>query len=253
MIKNLILQSPSTYETRSIHLAAISSDSNDYTIANVAIGGLESLGPRLEQSMPVGSVEFVREVMRINGMKEPANLSYPNGCEPFLGREIYTCRASSVLGRWFVKPIQTKLFNGFLFDMMQAPEAMDSHDREQYDIFVALHEDEQVIISKPIRFVSEWRYYVDHETSRPIGFARYDPDGLDDAPRPCQKVIFDFTTQMNIGHPYAADFGVTDDGRTILVEVNDFWALGLYQGPDTISAKNYLRLLQARWQSLCEL
>lgn len=30
---------------------------------------------------------------------------------------------------------------------------------------------------------------------------------------------------------YALDFGVTDDGRTLLVEVNDAWALGSYGTP----------------------
>ena len=45
---------------------------------------------------------------------------------------------------------------------------------------------------------------------------------------------------------YAMDFGVTDDGRTLLVEVNDGFALGCY-GADPIQ---YAKLLSARW---CEL
>lgn len=251
-MNTLILQTPSTHETRAIRLAALlAADVGDYLVVNATLDDLASTRQHLQEGgLPVGSVEFVREAMRIASIKEPPNLSYPKGCESFLGREIHKRRAGSVIGRWFVKPVQTKLFNGFMFDTMQAPGAMDQHDREQYHIFMGLPEDEQVLISEPVRFVSEWRYYIDPSSDQPIGFARYDPDGPDNAPQPCRQIISDFIRQVDLVHPYAADFGVTDDGQTVLVEANDFWALGLYQGKDTISAKDYLRLLQARWQSL---
>lgn len=253
-MNTLILQAPSTHETRAIRLAAVAADAGGYLVGNATLEGLASARQQLQEgALPVGSVEFVREAMRIAGIKEPANLSYPNGCEPFLGRKIHERRAGSVVGQWFVKPRQTKLFNGFLFDTMQDPDTMDQHDREQYDIFMGLHEDTPVMLSEPVRFISEWRYYVDPVQGQPVGCARYDPDGAEDEPRPCQQVVADFIQKVDLKHPYAADFGVTDDGQTVLVEVNDFWALGLYHGPETLSAKNYLRLLQARWQTLCNL
>ena len=45
---------------------------------------------------------------------------------------------------------------------------------------------------------------------------------------------------------YAMDIGVTEDGRTLLVEINDGYALGCY-GADPVE---YAKLLSARW---CEL
>ena len=45
---------------------------------------------------------------------------------------------------------------------------------------------------------------------------------------------------------YAMDIGVTEKGQTLLVEINDGFALGCY-GADAIQ---YARLLSARW---CEL
>ena len=45
---------------------------------------------------------------------------------------------------------------------------------------------------------------------------------------------------------YAMDIGVTEKGQTLLVEINDGFALGCY-GADPIQ---YARLLSARW---CEL
>ncbi len=45
---------------------------------------------------------------------------------------------------------------------------------------------------------------------------------------------------------YAMDIGVTKNGQTLLVEINDGFALGCY-GADSIQ---YAKLLSARW---CEL
>ena len=45
---------------------------------------------------------------------------------------------------------------------------------------------------------------------------------------------------------YGLDFGVTADGRTLLVEANDGFALGCY-GLDPVI---YAEMLEARW---CEL
>lgn len=42
------------------------------------------------------------------------------------------------------------------------------------------------------------------------------------------------------------DFGVTEDGRTILIEVNDGYSLGAYGLEPTL----YTRLLTARWAEL---
>lgn len=45
---------------------------------------------------------------------------------------------------------------------------------------------------------------------------------------------------------YAADFGVTGDGRTLLVEINDGYSLGCYG----LQHNLYAQLLSARWAEL---
>lgn len=45
---------------------------------------------------------------------------------------------------------------------------------------------------------------------------------------------------------YAIDFGLTDDGRTLLIEVNDGYALGCYG----LFYIDYAKLLSARWAEL---
>jgi len=43
------------------------------------------------------------------------------------------------------------------------------------------------------------------------------------------------------------DFGILEDGRTCLVEVNDGYSLGRYDG---INGSDYTDLLIARWNQL---
>jgi hypothetical protein len=52
----------------------------------------------------------------------------------------------------------------------------------------------------------------------------------------------------NAPNGYAIDFGVTDDGRTLLIEVNDGYALGSYG----LFYLDYAKLLSARWAQLTD-
>lgn len=47
---------------------------------------------------------------------------------------------------------------------------------------------------------------------------------------------------------YAMDFGITDKGETILIEVNDGYALGSYG----LLYYDYAKLLSARWAELTD-
>ena len=52
--------------------------------------------------------------------------------------------------------------------------------------------------------------------------------------------------RLNAPAGYSADFGVTDDGRTLLVEVNDGYSLG----SGGLVANLYAELLRSRWQEM---
>ncbi|WP_238996654.1 ATP-grasp domain-containing protein [Paenibacillus pinistramenti] len=51
---------------------------------------------------------------------------------------------------------------------------------------------------------------------------------------------------MSAPNGYAVDIGLTDKGETLLIEVNDGYALGQY-GLNTL---DYAKLLSARWSEL---
>lgn len=197
-------------------------------------------------ALPVGSVEFVREAMRLAEIEEPPNISYPEKATSFFHRTIYQSQIQNITKRWFVKPISTKLFTGFVFDSTQDPSTYNEHDYEQYSIFNSLSKDTLIWVSEPVNWLSEWRYYIAYNEI--VGQGRYDPDGMDDAPEPELKVIKQCIRSLQIEHPYTLDFGVLSTGETALVEANDAWAIGLYG--KAMAPRDYLYFLRTRWRSL---
>lgn len=102
--------------------------------------------------------------------------------------------------------------------------------------------DTPVWCSEPIRLIREWRCFVrcgkilDVRPYTGNWRGQFDPHIIEEAvpswqakPRGC-----------------ALDFGVDAEGRTVLVEVNDGYALGAYGLPPFL----YARLLSARWTEL---
>lgn len=241
----VVLQNRPSAETRAVRLACLT---NDIPIVNSSIQVLELYGQqlRLGSCLPVGTVEFVRVAMQAAGIREPENMSYPEGAQRFLGRSLRRMKAGQVLGRWFVKPLATKAFTGFVFDSQAGELAYSQADRESLATFLAMPADAPVWLSEPVQFQCEWRFYV--QDGRIIGSARYDPTGADDAPAPDTGVVSDCIEATALATPYVIDFGVLQDGKTVLIEVNDAWAVGLYE--KALEPLEYVRFLHSRWQSL---
>ena len=238
----VLLQSTASTEIRTARQACLVDN-----IANVncTIAGLSAYQSELTSgsALPVGSVEFVREAMRVACIPEPPNISYPEASQRFLGRKVHRVPAGQVIGTWFVKPVATKGFGGFVFDTLSDDRAYSCADRESLSAFMRLPADAPVWISEPVKFVSELRYY--YRAGECIGFARYDQSGADEAPIPDFALVDSCARASGISSPFAIDFGVLDDGRSVLVEFNDFWALGLYG--HALSPTTYLSALSERW------
>lgn len=183
----------------------------------------------------VGGVSAVRDRLASYGIIVP-EYDYPKELSGFLGRRIWTDTFSSILsnhGSWpvFVKPVRDKLFTGTML-------------RSETDILRIgrISPDEPVLCSEPVVFCREWRAFVRYGKIFDVRPYRgdwnlcYDPSVLSGAVKAFKSAPAG----------YAADFGVTEDGRTLLVEVNDGFSLGCY-GTDPVQ---YAKLLSARW---CEL
>lgn len=247
-MSHFILQNVNSHEIRSARTVIMLSD--EHHSSNCALESLHNFRTELtDGAIPIGSVEFVRAAMQVLSIQEPINLSYPPGCEPFLHRSVRLTPAESIEGRWFIKPNSTKTFTGFIYDSTQDPKLLNEHDREQRDVFLSLPKQTLIYACEPVQFLSEWRYYI--QERRIIGQARYDDAEDDHAPVPQLEVIKECVRVLDIEHPYALDFGVLSDGSTALVEANDAWALGYYNG--SMPAKRYLDMLAQRWQSILRL
>jgi hypothetical protein len=103
-------------------------------------------------------------------------------------------------------------------------------------------DDEPVIVQEVVEFVSEWRASILRGEIVHVGHYKGDPTRF-----PCaatMKAALSKFTNAPIG--YAMDWGVTREGRTLLVEVNDGFALGNYGVPGYL----YTALIESRWREL---
>ena len=248
-----LLQSPSNEESRTVAMAAMLQTPS----VPVRYCTLEHL-PQAEElrdfDLVVGSVEFMREVFTRLGVPEPENLSYPLALRSFLLRPVFEINHWSdaidpALGlgqEFFVKPMHLKRFTGFVAG--RAPQDMDSHDAEQFEVF--RHCREPMWASPAIKFQCEWRFYI--QQGKVIGAGRYDPEGAEDAPVPDSTVVQAAVAAFEQAPcAYSLDFAVDEFGQTVLVEGNDAWALGLYD--KALSARDYATFLQLRYQEIVRL
>ncbi|MBL1227310.1 ATP-grasp domain-containing protein [Enterococcus sp. BWR-S5] len=184
-------------------------------------------------------VDYIKETLDILTLMgiETAFEDYPSELSAFYGRKIRTGFLGEIVNNpdnWgqFVKPLLAdKAFTGRVVN--------GTRDL----IGIGLPFDFPVWISEDVSFQAEWRVFV---LNRKVLDVRpykgdyhhlcYDASVVDEAvaawqTSPCA---------------YALDIGVTADGRTLVVEVNDGYALGNY-GLMPISASQFL---EARWQEM---
>ena len=133
----------------------------------------------------------------------------------------------------FVKPLPSdrKLFSGTVF-------------RTFRDTIPTAHvpPDYPVICSEPVEFASEYRVFVvDRDI---LGLRHYKGDFRI---FPDVQIIDEAVAAYSPGpSAYGIDFGVTSDGRTLLVETNEAYSLGCYG----LTPLLYSSLIERRWNEL---
>ena len=183
-------------------------------------------------------VPFTVAALNLLGIPVPEVLDYPSSLANYFGREITQStmgalrqRASSV--PVFVKPMKgTKLFNGFIY-------TGSIEDQIRLNTF---DDDTPIWMSDVVTFVSEYRVLV-HQG---LVFACRHYKG-DCSVFPDMDIALAATHEFtNAPVGYALDLGVTDMGKTLLVEVNDAWALGSYGTPPI----PYTEMIINRWKEI---
>ena len=253
IMKNLLLQNVSTREIRVVIQAVALSEKDEYHVLRSDIDDIHKHKEYLNTATPIGSVEFVRKTMEVAGIEEPEVNPYPIIEEKFLKRKV---EKIDLIGHaffpyfyGFVKPTKLKQFTGFVYD---PKEDSDEYLSEQKELFFEAYRNSdkttgyEVWTSEVVNFIGEWRYYIQNENI--VGYARYDDD--DENPEELQEpnlsLIKEYISKIQIKHPYVLDFGILDTGETVLVEYNDFWAIGLYE--NVLHPKKYLEMLVERFE-----
>jgi hypothetical protein len=205
-----------------------------YGFGDLNLENMPDLGPG---TIVCGNIGDVRQALKLMGKPDPANFDYPQHLDWMLGRNIEVMpleRVRDGVRRCFVKPIQQKLFTGLVWD--------PADPRSRLLVAVYPHET-PCFVSDTVDFISEYRCFFKRD--QPIGVKHYKGDPFvaldratyDKAVKCCRGKMPD---------AYVLDMGVTDDGRTLLVESNDFFAVGAYG----LASLVYARGLEARWDQL---
>lgn len=194
-----------------------------------------------ENVIVYGGGIVVREALKQLGVPEPTNLDLPESLLNFLGRKIRIGTLGEIrkiesqnpeLLPLHIKPAKKhKLFPGMLIskfaDLLPTSWVKD---------------DEPVIIQEPVDFVSEWRATILRNKIINIAHYKGDPCCFPNV-KTMEAGLVEFVARP-IG--FAMDWGITSQGQTLLVEVNDGYALGNYG----VRGHLYTALVECRWREL---
>jgi len=174
----------------------------------------------IETDILIGSVQATVEFFKGCGVQVPKYLGYPDELSEFYGRKITESRGKYLreMGKpFFLKPsMDVKLFTGEVISSNFQLDFLTEH--------YGLNDNTEVYISPVIQIISEYRCFIRDGMSRGIQYYSGDFTEFPD-PMKISKMIHEY---KNSPCAYTLDVGVTDDGDTILIEVNDMWAIGSY-------------------------
>lgn len=198
------------------------------------VEAIEEIDP---EDILVGGIGNVRKRLKNVGIDlDLSGIDYPLKLKKYLKREIWksTLEAILVQKRFgiFVKPdVENKKFAGKVFN-------------SELDFIGLIDEGKptEVLCSELVDFKVEFRCFIRYKEILDIRRYKGDWDKIIDV-EVVRRAIADFDTQPKA---YALDFGVTETGDTVLVEVNEGHSLGSYG----LSAQYYAKFLSARWAEM---
>ena len=193
----------------------------------------EELDQRSPGDIVVGGMLIMGHVLHQAAVTLP-NYNYPDELRRYLGRKIWTIQLKDIQHQefpLFIKPVEEKAAKGIV--------AHSCDDLDEYDYLGPCAE---LLCSDVVEFVSEWRCFVYYNKVLGLQFYYGDKETEPDKDT-IETAVDEFTSA-----PAACslDFGVTADGRTLLIEMNDGIALGCYGLQDEL----YAMFLLARWAEL---
>jgi hypothetical protein len=197
--------------------------------------------PLARDTLVVGGMAQVFHALKTIGVEPPMPLNLPECLAAYRGRRIWTSTFGELHQRFragkgepaFVKPlVASKAFTGYVIACL-----------DDFEPTIHLPAHMQLQCSEVVEFTSEWRYFVHKQQVVGVGF--YAGDVFQHPDQVVVRAAIN-TFQPEAPVAYGIDFGVTVDGRTLLVEVNDAFALGCYG----LGSVEYADMLENRWQEV---
>lgn len=196
--------------------------------------------PNLETDILIGSVEATVKFFETVGIETPKYLGYPSSLNDYYRRDIQKVKFGKVNKQfpYFIKPAEeVKKFTGCLIEKSSTVDFLKKYDN--------LSDEDQVYVSDVVDIISEYRCFVHRGILK--GIKHYSGDFKI---FPNVKIISNMITdykEANIA--YTLDVAILKNGETILVEVNDMWAIGSYG----LDGKTYVSMVVDRFQEIKKL
>lgn len=183
----------------------------------------------IKRNLFVGSVEFMREVYSRIGRTD-IRLPINSNRESEISTLLEVKKRISNGEKLFIKPIEIKLFTGFVLDQMQ------------YTCLKNLSDDTKVMVYKPFEseIKTEWRIYI--HNNKMVDSRNYSGDFTYS---PNYEYVNNILKVNKSTFPcaYTIDIAVLENNENVVVEFNDMWAIGNYGIPNDL----YLKLLSDRY------
>lgn len=194
-----------------------------------------------DETIVAGGVGTVRSAIKRAQRPLPDLQDLPDCLKEWIGRDFWISTLEEVRQPFekeeetralHVKPLwEHKRFTGTVF-------------KEFKDLIpsAAVDGEIEVLVQEVVEFVSEWRAYIFRGAIKTVANYQGDPLAFPDRTR-MQSALDAFESC-----PIACsmDWGITSTGETLLVEVNDCYALGNY-GADMYL---YTAMIEARWREI---
>lgn len=189
----------------------------------------------------IGSVEATTEFFKACNVDVPQYLGYPKELTKYLDRyyEITTFgQLENEKFPYFVKPFRdVKLFTGSVVESKNQLNILKNFMGK--DI---VPDETEVYLFEPVEFISEYRCFVHKGELK--GIKHYLGDfKIFPNTNVVENIIRDFE---NAPVSYTIDVGITEDHSTVLVEINDFWAIGSYG----FNGRDYVRMSIDRFREI---
>lgn len=191
-----------------------------------------------KETIVSGYIRTVRKAFDLLGCSTPDEVSIPEELVSFAKRKIWTSTLGDIRENepnCFIKPLKgQKLFtghvrNGNMGYLLQT---------------AALSDDTEVLCSEVVDFTTEYRGFVLDQ--KLIGWKHYKGDF---SLMPDINAVYDAISQFHSAPvAYSIDFGLSTKGETILVEINDAFALGSYG----LEPTKYASMIEARWHQIVQ-